>query len=142
MIMPTRPLRVLLVDDNETFLEILTRFLLENHGGEFVVVGTAGGNAAALAQAKALQPQVILLDFDLPAGQGLALIRDLRSVLPQVSIVAMTLQAPVVYDYCRRVALTDGADDLILKNVLITELLPCVQRAVQARQPPNDVPVT
>jgi CheY-like chemotaxis protein len=142
MIMPTRPLRVLLVDDNKTFLEILARFLQENHGGEFVVVGTAGGSAEALAQANALQPQVILLDFDLPEGQRSMLIRDLRSVLPQVGIVAMTLQAPGVYDYCRQVALADGADDLILKNVLTTELLPRIQRAVQARQPPGDVPVT
>jgi len=142
MIMPTCPLRVLLVDDNETFLEILTRFLQESHGGEFVVVGTAGKSAEALAQANALQPQVILLDFDLPEGQRSALIRDLRIALPQVSIVAMTLQDPGVYDYCRRVALADGADDLILKNVLTTELLPCVQRVVQAKQTPGDVPVT
>lgn len=105
MIIPTHPLRVLLVDDNETFLEILTRFLQENHGGEFVVVGTARGIAEALAQANALQPQVILLDFDLPEGQRSALIRESRSALPQVGIVAMTLQDPGVYDYCRRVAL-------------------------------------
>ena len=133
--MPTCPLRVLLVDDNETFLEILTRFLQENHGGEFVVVGTAGGSAEALAQASALQPQVILLDFDLPEGQSPALIRDL-SALPQVSIIAMTLQDPGVYDYCRQAALADGADDLIFKNTLITELLPCIQRVVQAKQTP------
>jgi CheY-like chemotaxis protein len=141
MIMPTRPLRVLLVDDNETFLEILARFLQENHDGEFVVVGTAAGSAEALAQANALQPQVILLDFDLPEGQRPALIRDL-SVLPRVGIVAMTLQNPDVYDYCRQVALADGADDLILKSALTTELLPCIQRVVQARQPPGDVPAT
>ncbi len=135
--MPTHPLRILLVDDNETFLEILARFLQENRGGEFVVVGTAGGSAAALAQANALQPQVILLDFDLPRGQRSALIRDLRSALPQVSIVAMTLQDPGIYDYCRQVALADGADDLILKNVLTTELLPCIQRVVPPQQTPG-----
>jgi len=140
--MPTCPLRVLLVDDNETFLDILTRFLQENHSGEFVVVGTARDSAEALAQANALQPQVILLDFDLPEGQRSALIRDLRSALPQVGIVAMTLQDPAVYDFCRQVALADGADDLIVKNVLTTELLPCIQRVVQARQTPNDVPIT
>ena len=137
--MPTCPLRVLLVDDNETFLEIRARFLQENHSGEFVVLGTAGGSAEALAQANALQPQVILLDFDLPNGQRSVLIRDLRSVLPQVGIVALTLQDPSVYDYCRQVALADGADDLVLKSALITELLPCIRRVVQARQTPGDV---
>ncbi|MFZ1240691.1 MAG: response regulator [Anaerolineae bacterium] len=136
MIMPAHPLRVLLVDDNETFLKILTRFLQENHGGEFVVVGTATGSAEALAQANALHQQVILLDFDLHEGQRPALIRDLRSALPQVGIIAMTLQDPGVYDYCRQVALADGADDLILKNVLTTELLPCIRRVVHARQTP------
>ena len=134
--MPTRPLRVLLVDDNKTFLEILTRFLQENHGGEFAVVRTSAGSAEALAQANVLQPQVILLDFDLPEGQRSPLIHDLRSRLPQVSMIAMTLQAPGVYDYCRQVAQADGADDLILKNALITELLPCIQRVVRARQTP------
>jgi len=140
--MPTDLLRVLLVDDNETFLEALTRFLQENHGGQFVVVGTARDSAEALAQATALQPQVILLDFDQPEGQRSALIRDLRSVLPQVGIVAMTLQDPAIYDFCRQVVLADGADALILKSVLIEELLPCIQRVAQARQTPGDVPAT
>ncbi|MDE3089955.1 MAG: response regulator [Chloroflexota bacterium] len=136
--MPPFPLRILLVDDNETFLEILTRFVQENHGGEFVVVGTAGASTEALAQSIALEPQIILLDFDLPERQSAALIRDLRIALPQIGIIAMTLQDPGVYDYCRQAALADGADALILKSALATELFPCIQRVVPARQTPGD----
>ena len=70
MIVPGRPIRVLVLDDNNTFLEILSRFIQENHGGEFVVVGTARESAEALAQANALQPQVALLDFDLVLAEN------------------------------------------------------------------------
>jgi DNA-binding NarL/FixJ family response regulator len=61
------PLRCLLVDDSEAFLEAAT-ILLEREG--FTVVGIASSIAEALRQARALRPDVILVDIGLGDESG------------------------------------------------------------------------
>ena len=85
------PISVLLVDDNPTFSRIAARFLQEH--GDVVVVGAVGGGEEALAHAhaQALQPQVVLLELGMPGLTGLETILRLRSMMPEVGIIAMTL---------------------------------------------------
>ena len=66
------PLRCLLVDDNEAFLAA-ARLLLENEGVR--VVGVASGIAGALEQARALRPDLILVDIGLGSESGFDLAR-------------------------------------------------------------------
>jgi DNA-binding NarL/FixJ family response regulator len=63
-------LRLLIVDDNASFLEA-ARGLLEREG--FTVVGTASDSATALALAQARQPEVVLVDVDLAEESGMTL---------------------------------------------------------------------
>ena len=70
------PVRVLIVDDHEMVREGLC--LLLGEAEEIVVVGQAGTAQQALAQAQALQPDVILLDMVLPDGDGVEVLRGLR----------------------------------------------------------------
>jgi len=64
------PLRCLLVDDNEAFLEAAS-LLLEREG----VVGVASNIAEALRQARVLRPDVILVDIGLGEESGFDLAR-------------------------------------------------------------------
>ena len=66
------PLRCLLVDDNETFLETAS-LLLEREG--LTVMGVASSIAAALRRARALRPDVILVDIGLGDESGFDLAR-------------------------------------------------------------------
>jgi CheY-like chemotaxis protein len=66
------PPRCLLVDDNEAFLEVAS-LLLEREG--VTVVGVASSIAAALRQARALRPDVILVDIGLGEESGFDLAR-------------------------------------------------------------------
>jgi two-component system, NarL family, nitrate/nitrite response regulator NarL len=68
------PLRCLIVDDNARFLEAAAT-LLEREGVS--VVGVASNGAEALTSARALCPDVILLDIALGAESGLDLARRL-----------------------------------------------------------------
>jgi CheY-like chemotaxis protein len=68
------PLRCLLVDDNESFLE--TASLLLGREG-VTVVGVASSIAGALRQARALRPEVILVDIGLGDESGFDLARIL-----------------------------------------------------------------
>ena len=70
------PLRCLLVDDNEAFLKTASR-LLEREG--LTVIGVASSIAGALRQARALRPDVILVDIGLGDESGF----DLAQLLAQ-----------------------------------------------------------
>jgi two-component system nitrate/nitrite response regulator NarL len=70
------PLRCLLVDDNDAFLEA-ARVLLEREGMQ--VAGMASNIAGALRQARALRPDVILVDIGLGEESGFELARLLAA---------------------------------------------------------------
>ena len=114
---------VLLVDDNEAFRHVATDFL-QRHP-ELTVVGAICGGEEALAQAEDLQPQVILIGLYSP---GMETISRLRKVLPGVGIIALTLLNDNTY---RKAAMVAGADDVVLKAELITDLLPAIRRVTR-----------
>jgi len=95
---------------------------------ELTVVGVIGGGEEVLAQAQDLGPQVILIDLDTP---GLETISRLRNVLPGVGIVALTLLEGNAY---RQTAMAAGADDLVHKAELVTDLVPAIRRVTQANR--------
>jgi len=66
------PLRCLLVDDNDAFLETAS-LLLEREG--LTVAGVASSIAEALQQARALRPDLILVDIGLGSESGFTLAR-------------------------------------------------------------------
>ena len=70
------PLRCLLVDDNDAFLET-ARALLERQGVQ--VAGVASTIAGALRQARALRPDVVLVDIGLGEESGFELARLLAA---------------------------------------------------------------
>jgi len=122
------PVSVLLVDDNPLFLRIINRFLREQHQSEVEVVGAATGGREALTLAKELRPQVILIDLAMPDLPGLKAIPQLRSLLPEAVIIALTILDNHIY---RAAARTAGADDFISKASLHTDLLPAIHRITQ-----------
>jgi len=125
-----KPIAVLLVDDNATFLRIATRFLQDHD--DVVVVGVAGGGEEGLAQAQDLQPDIVLVDLAMPGLSGLEMIPRLRATLPEVGIIALTVLDTNSY---RQAALAAGADDFVSKATLNTTLLPAIRQAAQAAQP-------
>lgn len=121
------PVRVLLVDDNQTFLRIATRYLEEH--AEIAVVAARGGGAEALAAVEELRPDVALIDLAMPDLPGLELIPRLRAAWPELGIIALTLMDADGY---RCAALAAGADEFVPKATLITELIPAIRRAAAA----------
>jgi DNA-binding response OmpR family regulator len=71
---------------------------------------------------------VILIGLDRP---GLETIHRLRKVLPGVGIIALTLLEGAAH---RKVAMATGADDVVRKAALTTELLPAIRRVTQANR--------
>jgi len=97
--------------------------------------GPARGGEEALTQAQNLKPEVVLIDLHMPGLSGLETIPRLRAMLPEVSIIALTLLDAKVY---RQAALAAGADDFVPKANLSTELLPAIRRVAQTGQPQQE----
>lgn len=87
-------IRVLLVDDHRVLAELLTTALAERD--EIAVVGTAGSSAEALRTVSALQPDVVVLDHDLPDGDGVAAIGPIRAAAPSCRVLMLTSYADPV----------------------------------------------
>lgn len=80
-------LRLLIVDDNASFLEA-ARGLLEREGLD--VVGMAADSTSALDLAGATHPDVVLVDVDLGEESGLTLARTLADLDGQLAIVLIS----------------------------------------------------
>jgi signal transduction histidine kinase/DNA-binding NarL/FixJ family response regulator len=106
-----QPVRLLLVDDNALFLRGL-HSLLEVNG--FQVVGTAGNGDEAQAQARTLEPDVILMDVQMPKCDGLAATRAIKADMPHIQIVMLTVSDDDAHLF---EALRSGASGYLLKSL-------------------------
>jgi DNA-binding NarL/FixJ family response regulator len=84
---PTVEPRVLLVDDSPAMRRVL-RGLLQDAG--MTVIGEAGDGLEGVAQAEALQPDVVLMDWRMPNLDGIQATSRIRQRLPQVQVVMLT----------------------------------------------------
>jgi DNA-binding NarL/FixJ family response regulator len=111
-------MRLLLVDDHALFREGLAS--LFRYQDDFSVAGEAADAAEAVARARALQPEVILLDLDLPGADGIDAIPALREAAPTAAVVVLT-----VHDEPDRLfaAIRAGAHGYLVKNVRSRELV-------------------
>src|SRR4029077_17355121 len=87
MTMPL-PIRVVIVDDHEMVAESLRRVL--GAEDDIEVVALAGTAAEALVAAVAHAPDVILMDYLLPDGDGVAATARIRERLPDVKVILLT----------------------------------------------------
>lgn len=81
--------RVVIVDDHPIFRHGV-RYTLEA-SGEFEVVGEAADGQRAIQMAEALNPDVMLVDINLPGLNGLEVARVVRRRLPQTALIILTV---------------------------------------------------
>jgi DNA-binding NarL/FixJ family response regulator len=116
-----RPVTVLLVDDNPTFLRITSRFLASHEW--IVILGCAGSGQEALDLGVELRPDVILMDLNMVGMSGLDTIPQLRVSLPHTRIITLTLFDTQSY---RSAALDSGASKFVGKSSMNRDLIPAI----------------
>lgn len=104
-------MKVLLVDDHPLFLEGL-RNLLTARGIE--VIGTASDGLEALDQTRTLRPDVVLMDIEMPRCNGLKATRLIKTEMPDIKIVMLTVSADDEHLF---EAIKSGAAGYLLKNL-------------------------
>ena len=120
--------RVFLVEDNQDLLRVESH-LLRRHRGCLVVAASPNGDAA-LAHMPDPKPQVIVLDLDRPAADGLGMILFLREALPGVGIIGLTVSKGSAYWQAARAA---GADDVVCKSEMVRDLPLAIQQVARLR---------
>ncbi len=122
-------MRVLLVDDHELFLEGL-RNLLTARG--VTVVDTASDGLEALAKARALAPDIILMDIEMPRCDGLAATRLIKAELPETKIVMLTMSADEedLFE-----AVKSGASGYLLKRLKADKFLEALTTVMEGGAP-------
>lgn len=122
MTMKQGKIAILIVDDHPVVRDGLVAILSTQ--GDFVIAGEAASGKEALNQFATLQPDVILLDLEMPEMDGVQVIRELRRVDPQVKVVVFT-----AFDTDDRIlgAVQAGAKGYLLKGAPRTELFNAVR---------------
>jgi len=124
-----RPLcSILIVDDNATMRTLLRGILRSDETAPFEVVGEAGDCDTALEQALKLRPDIVCLDIIMPKGNGLDVLKKIRSELPQtvVLMVSSSHDSATV-----KSAVDGGASGYIVKPFNSTTILNVVRQAVE-----------
>jgi two-component system NarL family response regulator len=121
-------LRVLVVDDHAGMREGLCAVI--NAQEDMMVIGEASNGQEALKLFRALQPDVSLLDWNLPIVRGEKVLETLIREFPKARFIVITALND---DDCFRRALCLGAQACLHKDMLRRELLPAI-RAVHNGQ--------
>ncbi|QEI09590.1 response regulator transcription factor [Pigmentiphaga aceris] len=110
-------IRVLVVDDHPLLREGIKAVLAGSH--DIQVVGEAGNGHEAIAAYRLLQPDVTLMDLQLPELDGMEAIRAIRADFPQACIAILTTYRG---DVRALHAIRAGAQAYLLKSTLRKEL--------------------
>lgn len=118
--------RVAIIDDHAVVREGLKR-ALENHGHE--VVAEAASVSESRAQIAHSNPEVIVVDLNLPDGSGFDVISWARGISKNLGIVVLTLNES---DDHLLAAMSAGASAYILKSAPLIELLAAIDHSVKS----------
>ncbi len=129
-----RRIQVVIADDHPVVREGLRSVLLT--AADMEVIGEAGTGAEAVAQAQALQPEVMLLDIRMPDGNGLAVLNQIKAVSPDTSVIMVTMHDNP--DYISR-AVAAGAAGYVLKEANRHDLLTAIRTVLNPSAAPTPV---
>ncbi len=121
-------LRTLIVDDEEAAREVLRRDLADLEAVE--VIGEAANGAMAQQQIEALDPDLVLLDVQMPVYDGFQVVRNIKQRLPTIVFVT-------AYSEHALSAFEVGAVDYLLKPFSKSRLHRSIERAREARHRPG-----
>jgi len=122
-----RPVRIVLVEDNDVFREAL-ELLLGMHP-DVEVVASVGDGTAAVEAAEKHRPDVVLMDFRLPGLDGVQATEAVVASVPDVAVVALTASAN---ENEREALVRAGAVACLTKDQELDEIVAAIRQAAAA----------
>jgi len=121
-------LRIFVADDHEVVRNVIGALLLSRPGWE--VCGEAGDSASAVQKIEEIKPDVVLLDFDLPAKNGLETSREIVEKVPSQKIIMLTAEESQAL---AGEIFNAGACGLVVKGKATQDLLYAIEAVTQNR---------
>jgi two-component system, NarL family, nitrate/nitrite response regulator NarL len=119
-------LRILVVDDYQVARKTIRALL---HWHSMQVCGEAENGKQAVEKVKELNPDLVLLDINMPVMNGVQAAYEIRRIAPGVKIVFFTVHdSPEAMSACRTV----GVDGFVAKATAGTQLIPTVERLLKS----------
>ncbi|HEX5069928.1 MAG TPA: response regulator transcription factor [Vicinamibacterales bacterium] len=126
--MSPAPIRVILADDH-TLVRSGIRRILENQPGVVVVEEAADGRAA-LAAARRLDADVLVLDLKMEGSDGIEVLKAVKADRPDLKVLILTMHAG--REYVAR-AVQEGADAYLLKDSAVQDLMAAIEALMAGR---------
>jgi pilus assembly protein CpaE len=117
-------IQVMIVDDIPQTRETVVRSL--RFQDDMEIIGQATNGIQAIQKAKQLQPDVIVMDVNMPDMDGITATAAIKREVPHTEIIILTVQDDI--DYLRR-SMMAGARDFLAKPPMIEDLISAIQRA-------------
>ena len=127
---PAKPVRIAIVEDQTRVSDSLTKLLNRGEGFEVVAAYTSG--EIALVEIPKLKPDVVLMDIGLPGMSGIECVRQLKTTLPSVSIIMLTVYDEGEYLFN---SLKAGASGYLLKRTTGEKLVEAIHEALLGGMP-------
>jgi two-component system nitrate/nitrite response regulator NarL len=118
----TKSIKILLVDDHPVVRRGISSCLA--HYKHLAVVGEAADGAEAVAKAKVLLPDIVLMDIDMPRMSGLVAAEVLRKELPSVKVLILSMYQRS--EYLVRI-LKSGAQGYVLKEASPEDMVKAIE---------------
>ena len=125
-----KPLRVLIADDHRLFAEALEAILAGDD--RIGVIGQASDGSEAVELARALDPDVVLMDVSMPVLDGFEATREIRAAGESVRVLMLTgSNSRADVDRSREV----GASGYVTKDRIASELVAAIVEVTRRRLP-------
>jgi two-component system nitrate/nitrite response regulator NarL len=115
----------MVVDDHKLFRRGLVALLSQDRSVQ--VVGEAGDAGEAVRCAQSLQPEVVLMDVDLPGASGIQALSGIREVCPSARLLMLTVSED---GGDLQAALRGGANGYLLKTMESDDLVRAIHRSM------------
>jgi|HubBroStandDraft_2_1064218.scaffolds.fasta_scaffold112975_3 two-component system response regulator YesN len=113
---------ILIADDSEVFRRAVRTYLTRH---DFIVRGEAADGTDLLKKAQELEPALIIVDFRMPYMNGVEVLSELKTRLPNVRIILVTMYDEVMGYESLMSAM--GVDAIILKMECFDSLAQCAR---------------
>jgi len=123
-------IKIVVVDDHKMVRQGLRR-ILEEHD-DFAIVGEAGDGGEAVAMARELEPDVVLMDVNLPTMSGIDATREIMRELPSTIVIGLSFGSD---DYVSQAMQDSGAVTCIAKERAVEDVYDAIIAAVEKRRP-------
>lgn len=118
--------KIIIIDDHSHFRESLQHSI--DQFDNFEVVGTAGDSREGEKIAMQLKPDLAVVDLSLPDKSGIQLTRILKTILPELTIVIISMHSKIHYILG---ALQAGAHGYLVKESVSKTLLDCLESTLK-----------